>query len=68
MKWIEEYLRGQAELGHLKLTTRAEKDPVFVLSVVLVRKGQSGQKFRLAPNLVEVNSRVTLPAQPIPDH
>ena len=66
-KWIEEYLRGQAELGPLKPVTRADKDPVFVSSVVLVREGQSGQKFRLAPNLAEVNSRVTLPVQPIPD-
>ena len=51
----------------LKPVTRADKDPVFVSSVVLVRDGRLGQKFRLAPNLAEVNSRVKLPAQPIPD-
>ena len=66
-KWIEENLRRQAELGPLKPVIWADKDPIFVLSAVLVREGQSGQKFQLAPNLAEVNSPVTLPAQPIPD-
>ena len=66
MKCIEEHLCGQAELGPSKRVTQADKDPVFVSSVVLVRESQSGQKFHLAPNLAEVNSRVTLPAQPIP--
>ena len=52
-------------MGPLKAVTRADRDPVFISSVVLVREGQSGQKFRLAPNLEEVNSRVQLPAQPM---
>ena len=48
--------------------TRADKDPWFISSVVLVEDGQSGvagKTYRLAPNLAEANTRVQLPTQPM---
>ena len=51
----------------MRRVTRQDKDPLFISSVVLVKEGQSGQKFWLAPNLEEVNSRVQLPAHPMVD-
>ena len=67
-KWIDEYLRGWAELGTMCKVTRVDKDPVFVSSVVLVEDGQSGaggKIYRLAPNLAEANTRVQFLAKPM---
>ena len=65
-KWINDYLWGQVELGTLREITRADKDPQFISSVVLIEDGQSGaagKTYRLTPNLAEANTRVQLPAQ-----
>ena len=51
----------------MRRVTRQDEDPLFISSVVLVKEGQSGQKFCLAPNLEEVNSRVQLPVHPMVD-
>ena len=64
-KWIDEYVRGQAELGTMREVTRVDKDPVFISSIVLVEDGQSsagGKTYRLAPNLAEANTHVQIPA------
>ena len=63
-KWIDEYLRGQAELGIMSEVIRVDKDPMFVSSIVLVEDGQSGaggKTYRLASNFSEANTRVQLP-------
>ena len=65
--WIEDYLQSQAELGTLRRVTRQDEDPLFISSVVLVKEGQSGQKYHPAPNLEEVNSQVQLPVHPMVD-
>ena len=49
------------ELGKLMEVTRADKDPLFISSVVLVEDGQSGvtgKTYRLTPNLAEAHTRV----------
>jgi hypothetical protein len=35
-----------------------DKDPSFVVGVVLVKEGQSQQKYRLCVNLIQPNSRI----------
>ena len=47
---------------------QADKDPEFVSSMVFMRDFQLEQKLGLATNLAEVNSRLRLLTQPIPDY
>ena len=42
-----------------------EEEPDFIVGVVLVKEGQSQQKYRLCANLVQPNTRIEFSAQPL---
>lgn len=50
--WIREYVASQVELGVLRRVLPGEEEPTFTVGAVLVKEGQSQQKFRLCANLV----------------
>ena len=57
-------------MGILREVKIQEEMPNFLLSVVLMREGQSssaGKTYRLAPNLAEVNARIACPAMTMED-
>ena len=57
-------------MGVLREVKIHEEMPTFLLSVVLVREGQSssaGKTYHLAPNFAEVNTRIACPAMSMED-
>ena len=57
-------------MGVLQEVKIYEEMPAFLLSVVLVREGQSssaGKTYCLAPNFAEVNATIACPAMPMED-
>lgn len=58
-EWINNYCRSQVELGVMKEIVRGvDKEPAFICNVVLVKEGQSQQKFRFCGNFPPANQRI----------
>lgn len=67
-RWIRNYMQAQCRLGVFReIICGMEPNPDFVSAVVLVANGQSQQDYRLCVNLAQVNTRIELPAHPMPD-
>lgn len=49
----------------MKRVGPGDEEPTFSVGAVLVKEGQSQQKFRLCANLGPVNTRITQSAQPL---
>ena len=64
-QWIREYMDSQEKLGIVRRILPGEPEPRFVVGVVLVKEGQSQQKYRLCANLIQPNTRVEPSAQPL---
>ncbi len=58
-------MAAQEALGIVKRVLPGEEEPRFVVGVVLVKEGQSQQKYRLCANLIQPNTRMEPSAQPL---
>ena len=58
-------MEAQEKLGIVRKVLPGEAEPRFVVGVVLVKEGQSQQKYRLCANLIQPNTRVEPSAQPL---